>query len=447
MNIDRSIIGLEFKRDNIFIFLSVLLATFPVQSFGIRSGVMIVWAIVGLSSWRRGLKNFSTIGKIELSIITFLLITFLLLILSLLNSDDKSEGLKKITQMLAFVIIPVVFYLNKSILNKEVLETVIKFFCFSTLLIVLYQLIFLMFNFHIFTDDLSITEIKRNNLHHLSEITSEQINQIKIRRLRNFILGLVDSHPTYQGIWSGVTIFYFLSSFRIREHNSINNILCVFFSSILFFWMFLIAARMPIIAILLAGLITILKFKKNFYYVLIILVLFVFVAILSYKFVDPIRTKIDELVNSIFVLPTKGNDIYNFNSTNVRTGIYRCAIMVAQDNWLFGTGIGDIQEALNNCYSNEIGAKIFTWHKYNSHNQYLFFLISTGIFGLISFVLLLYTLILKSFFTKNMVLFFFILLVSLVLLTENIISRSDGVLFFSLFSGIILSTEIKTIIG
>ncbi|WP_367182335.1 O-antigen ligase family protein [uncultured Aquimarina sp.] len=341
--------------------------------------------------------------------------------------------------MFPIVLIPIIFYLNKKIFTEQRIDWIASLFCFSVMIFVLYQVICLGFNFDILTNDLSLIEIKRNNLHHLNNISQDQIQQVKIRRLRNFITKLVDSHPIYQGLWISFVVYFNYHKLRFNSNSITQKIFRVFIILFMFFWMVLISSRMPLIAIFIAGIMTMIIFKHFNLRRMILLGCIslgcFFILLATFK---PMQTRFEEVFDNIFVFPTKGNDIYNYNSTNVRTGIYYCSGIVARDNWLFGLGVGDVQENLSKCYDQKIGAKIYQWNDYNSHNQYLFFLISSGIVTLLSFCCFLFYCFRKVLILRNSHLFYALTVICIVMLTENIISRSDGVLFFGLCASLIL---------
>ncbi len=435
----------EFRLNNIFIICSYLLSIFPILTFGIRTIIIIVWIFFGTLSLLKNKSFQINQDKYSKPIIIFLVISFMLLIFSLLYSKDVSEGSKRLIGMLPFAILPIIFYLNKRTFTKKRIDWIINFFCCSVIIFVLYQMLLLLFNFDIITNDLSISEIKRNNLHHLSSISQDQIQQIKIRRLRNFILKLVDSHPTYQGLWISFVVFWLISKLKSDRRQLKYKIPAILVVGMLIFWMFVISARMPILASIVAIILTWILFKGISIRTFSSIILFSIITLFSlYTFIKPINTKVSEIVDNVFTLPTKGNDIYNFNSTNVRSGIYYCDGILVKENWLFGTGIGDMQAELSACYDEKIGAKVYKWQSYNSHNQYLFFLIGSGVLTLFSFCSFLFYSFKKLIAVRNSALFYGFMVISIVMLTENIISRSDGVLFFGLYVSLILLSSKKT---
>ena len=52
----------------------------------------------------------------------------------------------------------------------------------------------------------------------LNEISNEKLEQIKLRRFRNFIKKISNTHSTYQGLWVSFSIFYLgLKSFDSKN--------------------------------------------------------------------------------------------------------------------------------------------------------------------------------------------------------------------------------------
>ena len=432
--------GYVKKARSTFIFFTCLMAAFPILSFGIRSVVTILWGLIGLlCAYYNYAEIKASTKKESVKNLMVYVLPYLLLLVSLLYSENSEDGIKKLTQMLSLVIFPVVFLLNQNILSRKVLNYIIITFCSSVIVFVLYQYVLVGLNFQDLFSPLTEQEIKRNNLHHINAINDDQINQVKLRRVRSFIVEKVGSHPTYQGLWIAFTL-YFLGQTIIKRKNQKGLVIlgsAIFVA--LVFWIVLLSARAPILMAIAAFFICLLLFSKltKRTYLVLSLGLFTFLALL-YGLSDQVQTKTHEISENLFKLPSKGNDIYNFNSTNVRNGIYYCAVSTIKENLLIGVGIGDAQQELNTCYNEKIGAKIYRWHTFNTHNQYLFFLLSTGIFGLFAFLMTLYISFRRAFSINERLFFFFMILVAMSMLTENIISRSDGIIFFSLFTCIIL---------
>lgn len=81
----------------------------------------------------------------------------------------------------------------------------------------------------------------------------------------------------------------------------------------------------------------------------------------------------------------------------------------------------------------------------NSHNNYLYFLLSAGLLGILSFLLALIALFNISFRSKSLYQITFCIIIALNFLTENVLSRHWGLIFVSLMLILFFSTNNKTI--
>ena len=149
--------------------------------------------------------------------------------------------------------------------------------------------------------------------------------------------------------------------------------------------------------------------------------------------------------NQSFPKGDYSKEFKNIKSEDIRKGIYYCSWILAKESIWYGYGIGDVQEELNSCYSESFDTNTYQLVEYNSHNQYLHVLLSAGIFGLLLFLLSLIIPLYLSLKQKNYSWFFFTLFIMGCFLTENIIDRHDGVIFFSLFNSIYHNINEKSI--
>jgi O-antigen ligase len=122
----------------------------------------------------------------------------------------------------------------------------------------------------------------------------------------------------------------------------------------------------------------------------------------------------------------------NWNGLNVRLAIWTCAIDAIGKSPIVGFGIGDAENILRIEYE----AKEFTFgltNNFNTHNQYLDILLNAGIIGLILIVGAWCKVLLIAKKNTNQLLLIFLIITMLVMLTENILNRNQGVFFFSFF--------------
>lgn len=125
-------------------------------------------------------------------------------------------------------------------------------------------------------------------------------------------------------------------------------------------------------------------------------------------------------------------------STNIddRYFINKSSKIIFLDNYFLGVGIGDVQDKLNINYATHLNDDNYfriLEKKLNTHNNYYFFLLAGGILLFIQF-LLSQGLIFKQFFQrKNALAISFMIVFLINLITENMLNRINGVLFYSVF--------------
>ena len=114
------------------------------------------------------------------------------------------------------------------------------------------------------------------------------------------------------------------------------------------------------------------------------------------------------------------------------------SIEVIKENFWFGVGNGDVQKELKKKYIEyDLNEKLD--HTYNSHNQFLSTLVSVGVPGLFFLLLVFGIPLLKALREKNYVLLSFILIVFVHALSETILARFHGIIFFSFFYGLVMT--------
>lgn len=419
----------------LFFLLTALLISFPVLTFELRSLVTMLWAITGVSHF---IAKEKVKWKFKKSILWFSL-PFLFLIISLSYTSNVREGFSEIEKMLSFFVIPLIFYLNQNFFNDKRIEKLVLVFVLAVLVFFVYQSSQVLINIDFLMGDLSPQEIKSNGFKSIEDIGHNIKNRIKLRRFRNFLIDISNSHTTYQGLWIVFCVFVLGKS--IVEDKNKKRFTVVFYVFLILFlllWIFLISARAPLGAFLISILILAFFFKKRLplkhkRIIQIGFTAFLTVALLTK---NPISFRINELLSSGFKTLSSNSKKEEFNSSNVRNGIYFCDAKLIGENYLLGLGIGDVQAQLNKCYQKEFNSKVYQWKDYNSHNQYAFFWLSSGVFGLLSFLILLFLLLKDALKKRSAIFMHFILIFSIVFLTENVLVRSDGLLLFSLISGL-----------
>jgi len=132
----------------------------------------------------------------------------------------------------------------------------------------------------------------------------------------------------------------------------------------------------------------------------------------------------------------------NWNGLTLRLAIWSCAKEIIKDNPVIGVGTGDYTSSLYAKYR-EKGFYYGIKKQYTAHNTYLYVLISFGFVGLAIYTFsLIYPLMIALKDNNALYLIFLFLLLS-AFLTENMLGRYIGIIFFTLFNGLLAFQPIK----
>jgi O-antigen ligase len=308
---------------------------------------------------------------------------------------------------------PFAFLLIKKIITIKIIENFLTVFLISLVILLLILGFFIVNFFELYSLKLIILAVENWKFKHI---------------LLNVFYK--DFHPTY------ISMAFLLGNFilfsRIREgKNTMKNLL--YFVTIILFSLAILILRSRIIVIsfvvitpiFLLLTYNILNYRKLFYTTII----GAFLLIISVNFLSQ---------SQIVDLKKQFNNSLRIDNKNIsRIEIYSSCYDVIKKNFFFGVGVGDVKKELIDSYKNKGLHQLYENKFFNSHNQYLDYLLSGGVFSLLlligSFIFLL-SICLR---TSDHLFFCFLLMIMLVMLTENIFSRINGIFFFSLFSSIL----------
>lgn len=125
------------------------------------------------------------------------------------------------------------------------------------------------------------------------------------------------------------------------------------------------------------------------------------------------------------------------NSVTQRIEYLKTAKDIIKENFWFGVGTGDIQDAFNRQY--ELNNSQLPQNKrLRAHNQYVTFLLTFGIFGFIVFIISIFYPAIHLGAFKNYLFIAFILIAILSFINEDTLETQIGVTFFSYFYSLFL---------
>jgi hypothetical protein len=126
-------------------------------------------------------------------------------------------------------------------------------------------------------------------------------------------------------------------------------------------------------------------------------------------------------------------------SVLMRLEYWKTGLKIISDHWLFGVGTGDVQQEFLRKYK-ETNSILSEKYRRHTHNQYLTFWISFGIFGLLIFIASLVLPLMWNRASLNHYYVTFFIVVCISMLTEDTLETQAGVTFFAFFNTLYLFT-------
>ncbi|WP_025665430.1 O-antigen ligase family protein [Aquimarina megaterium] len=313
---------------------------------------------------------------------------FVVTILGMIYTDNTKDGLQYLQKMIPFLILPIAF--NMLNLGKKQKSNILWSFCISCLFVSLFLFFTNLYTFLYHPDN--------TNVWYYSGFTKR-----------------IDIHPAYYMMFLIFNTFFlleeFLNTVSKRRKVGIISIVLVFLIPILF-----LQSRTGMVSFLVILLIylsiNLKKIKKRY-----LITIFVFICI---------------SLSIVYYFDFLSRFLEASSSMQERMMIWSGWWNSYKENPIFGYGTGDAQNALD--YGNYLlGNNFFIFYEYNSHNQYLDSLLRFGLIGFGILVVILIKGYRIAFKQTNNLLLIFLILVSIFFLTENVLQRQRGIVFFSFF--------------
>jgi O-antigen ligase len=392
-----------FKPDHsfferlLYFFLIILPATFP---FSLRVSSIITVLIFIAWLLNKGYQKIVGFYK-NRQIVFFILFLFVIPILSLLYSTDKSLFL--VEKRLSLLIFPLVIF--SVIIDQLKLKKILYSFVIGCTIAASYSLAKAIGNTELFSSEMTL-----------------------------YTLGI--SH-VYFGLYlcfAIITLTYFLS--KENWPSLYATVLVVWIFSLCTI-LFILGSRMAIISLLLLSFIALVAFivKTRKWFTALLIAIFPLIIFLF------VFLNFENSRNRVMFLFDKSNYVVGdnyWNNIGSRLSSLKCISETYCNNPFFGTGIGDIQQDLNNC---NIQLGYVTLVDMNPHNQYLQFLLGVGVIGFGGFLFFILYSLMKGYLTQKTLFLSFIFIFSFCCLTESLLERQQGVMFFSFFYFVLLLSK------
>jgi O-antigen ligase len=405
----------KFKGNAFFFNLVLLVISLGLPNKKVSSFLLItlilVWLLEG--DLKSKFKNILT-NKI---LCTFILFYFIHII-GLLNTENLSHGVRILEKKLSFLFLPALIYTSNGLSVKKVYSLLI-IFALTCTIVGCYGLI---------------------NVYQLNELEWQRFFTFSRKDYRLALENFIRIHPTYFSAYLIFSIHIFIYFILKPQTNLISKFSLGLGVFINIGVICLLVSRTPMFILFSSLVICGLYFiyiRRKFLIGFAVMFFLMFGAFYLVWTVPSVKSRFEELLifKSDKFQPATGNRHY---SVNVRVGMLVCAKELIQQNWIFGTGTGDIQDKLNACYKeNGYSDVMYIW-RMNVHNQYLQYFISLGIFGFLFFLIFLFYPLVPAIKNKDYLFMLFIYLIVICCLTESIFESNKGIIFFSLFQGLFL---------
>lgn len=143
---------------------------------------------------------------------------------------------------------------------------------------------------------------------------------------------------------------------------------------------------------------------------------------------SPLRSRFSELL-------TMGEWTGTLSSVQLRAGVWQCVVQLIDESWLLGYGIGHTRAVLEVCYAGYGNVQFFQ-DEFNSHNQFAHYWLGAGVIGLLVSAGGLAAMLMRARRRDHAPLFFGVVYIGLLMLTENLLLRQHGMVLYGFCVGL-----------
>mgnify|MGYP006285137837 CR=1 FL=1 len=337
---------------------------------------------------------------------------FLVALLSVLYSDNRSEGWQALGNMLSFLVVPWAIVSFSVAEQQQMLRGASRWFILSTLLVSIYFFgAFLFLN----TGVLLLQLILPAGLE-----TSLDIELLSVRQLSTVYM-----HPGYLSLYLGIAVMMSISRFT-ASRSTWKSLYFVCLAVLFFTLMFFLQSRMTVFALIFVAmvyLISLPRYRKIAFPAVFAVILLSWLAI---------RYAPEELAGRYgeFKSLEYEKDDQDFNGITVRLAIWDEVLSIIREQPVLGTGLGDYRQEIVDRFR-ESGFNKGILSRLDPHNQYLSTWVAMGLPGLLTLILIFYLLIVPSYRRGQRLAFAVSLFFALSAISESILIRHWGIVMLS----------------
>lgn len=393
----------DFKKYFLFLLYAyAFFIPFKMILANIVSGLLLI-AVLAFATYSP--KSLFRLAKKEFIIGSSL---FILQLIYLLFSDNLSEGIFLTEIKLTIFIFPLVFSICGHILTKEEHFKILDAFLFGILLSLCYCF------GHAFYLQLTIGLLPVN-----------------WALFSDTLLDPSGISHVYFGIYCAFGIS--LLVYKQLQFGKLSKLNLLELSVMILFMVFVVP-KMALLALFVSLIYMIVSNREQLSKTALTYILIMFLLFFACVFLLPKSYQRIRQFTFGYARENMVNDINNYSAN--RTAPLYCSLDLLKDNWISGFGVGELQSQMNIWYK-EHGLDQLV--NYNTHNQYLDYILTFGILGLL---LLLFNLGYSFYlsFKYNLRIYSVLtFILSLSFLTETVLGSNKGVIFFAFMNSLFMS--------
>lgn len=349
---------------------------------------------------------------------------YLLLILGLFYTPDFDNAISSLGQKLPFVIFPLVAVTGRP-LNDSALRLLKFSFVYSCLVVVIVSLAVATVNFLSGNGAANFDPNTTANFAALHSNASRLWMYFSYIQLSRW----ADLHPAYFSMY----LVFCLAILATEKENSKGEMLWYLGVRIVIAgFVAMLATRAAVIALVLSMIFLIWK-KRGAPAVQTLVVAAVVALLLWFNPVARFRIVEEPLKTTYKVDPS----VAQWNSVSYRLLEWQASLSIISGHLLFGVGTSGWKSAMNNFYTNFNSSTVGL--TYNSHNQFLQTWMENGFFALLVLLVCIFGPLFQLKGDPSYIAF--ILIFSVMCMTESILDRQKGIIFFTLFQSLFLAIK------
>lgn len=345
------------------------------------------------------IKSISIIKKLD---IFTSLIPIIILLLSALYRVPNEIDITSYQSLFFYPLILIAF-LPFGKFENELIDQALKIFILSVFGLCLITVGYILFNYDI------------------SYVLASNLNGSNFRFLLEQVPYFANS-PIYLSLYILITFIIIIENHSVFDYRVIFGLL---FLSLIFFILFSKTQIFIFLLYLTYKIYTYLK-SKSFKIKIGVILIVTGIIFCVFIYTPFIYNRIYEM----YVFAKMPNGI-STSSSSIRLAIMDCTFKIISSNQIFGVGLLNVKNVLNSCLLS-LNVESFKNNVFFTHNQFLFYFVSSGFVGVSLFLIFIIN-SLRCVFMNNHTLFIILSVIIGSMLTEDLFLRQKGITIFATF--------------